>query len=182
MTVLEIITKALKILGDENLLSYVLGQNDQLLAYREDKELLLLAYNQTSRSVGAYFPLSKVESFSVVDGAVSYEKFSFNPYKIVSVKGTKGAVDYEIFPTEIRASNDITVEYNYFPEAEDYSDAYAFAGVVPCVDFCYGILAEYLLFKGRYSESATYFDKFINALSVYSRSKKRSHLPAREWF
>ncbi|MBO7214901.1 MAG: hypothetical protein J6V66_05340 [Clostridia bacterium] len=179
MTVLNVIKKAVKILGDENLLAYLDG-GEVDSDYQEDKDLLLMAYNQSLRSVSMYFPLTYTESFSPIDNLVKYERFSFNPFKIKNVKAKSGG--YEIFPTEISANSDITVEYYYFPKAEDYSEEYSFKGVCDETDIAYGILAEYLLYKGRYSEGSTYFDKFINALSSYSRAQKKSKLKSREWF
>ena len=129
------------------------------------------------------FSLRSVSAFSFLlylSCSFKYERFSFNPFKIKNVKAKSGG--YEIFPTEISANSDITVEYYYFPKAEDYSEEYSFKGVCDETDIAYGILAEYLLYKGRYSEGSTYFDKFINALSSYSRAQKKSKLKSREWF
>lgn len=179
MTVLDIIKTAVKLLGDTTLLAFLNGETEQP-AYEEDKELLLISYNQTARSVATYFPLVYTESFSPVNGVVKYEVFTFNPYKIKKV--ISNDCNYEILPTEIKTNRDIKVEYCYFPKAEDYGDGYPFNFVVSDVEFSYGVLAEYLLYKGRYEESATYFDKFINALSSYNRANKKSRIPSREWF
>lgn len=182
MTVLDVITKAIKLLGDTSLLAYLNGDNTNAKTYSSDKELLLTAYNQTVRSVSLYYPLSYEETLTPVNGAVKYQIFKYNPYKIKSVTRLDGGLLLEILPTEIKTDGEIKVNYYYYATANDYADEYCYLGVLSDVDVSYGVLAEYLIYKGRFEESALYFDKFANALSASSRSNKPSKMKAREWF
>ncbi len=182
MTVSKVINQAVSILGDDGLLKYLNGDLSLHETYKSDKDMLTSAYNQAMRSVATYFPLLAKENFVSENGKVKYERFAFNPYKIKSVKVNSVNGDYKILPTEIIVDGEITVEYYYFPYAESFEDRYVYDGVIPVVEISYGVLAEYLLYKGRYSESATYLDKFITALKNYSRANKSSVIRAREWF
>lgn len=182
MTVSKVINKAALILGDDGLIKYLNGDESLSESYKSDKDMLLSAYNQALRSVATYFPLLAKEEFKSESGVVKYERFAFNPYKIKSVKVSCGSNYYKILPTEIKTDGDITVEYYYFPYATNLNEDFAFNGVVSEMDVAYGVLAEYLLYKGRYSESASYLDKFIQALKNYSRSNKNSFIKSREWY
>ncbi len=183
MKVLDVILTAVKILGEENLYSYISDDNSTLSEYESDRELLLIAYNQAITSACAYFPFSYRESFSPENGRVSYEKFTFNPYKILNVTPKNTCSNFKILPTEILTDSDIVVEYNYFLDGQDYTDNFAYENsVLSALSISYGVLSEYLLYKGRYDESIAFNDKFINALKNSSNYKKKSKIKAREWY
>ena len=183
MKVLDVILTAVKILGDDNLYQYLSDENSQVVGYENDSDLLLVAYNQALTSLSAYFPFSYSETFSPENGAIKYEKFTYNPYKILSVTPKNSYSKFKILPTEILCDSDILVEYNYFIESQSCEDEFPYSNsVVNGLTISYGILAEYLLYKGRYDESLTYNDKFISAIKSLASYKKKSKIKSREWF
>lgn len=182
MTVSEIIKKSVEILADDGLLKYLNGDLSLEDTYSSDKSMLLSAYNQAVRSIAVYFPITAKESFVSENGLVKYERFAFNPYKIKSVKVNGGQGSYKIMPTEIQVNGNITVEYYYFPKASNINEKFVYEGVISDTEICYGVLAEYLLYKGRYQESATFFDRFIESLKNYNKANKNTLIKAREWF
>lgn len=183
MKVLDVILTAVKILGDENLYTYMSDESSSMVGYENDSDLLLIAYNQAIISACAYFPFSHKESFSPIDGKVKYENFTFNPYKILSVIPKNACFSFKILPTEILTLGDIEVEYNYFAQSQDFNDEFVYQnGVVTPLAISYGLLSEYLLYKGRYDESLAYNDKFINSLKNLASYKKKSKIKSREWF
>lgn len=183
MTVLDVILTALKILGDESLYAHISNENSTATGYENDVELLIIAYNQAITSVGVYFPFSHVENLTSENGKIKYEKFTYNPYKILSVTPKICGSEYKILPTEIVTDSDITVEYNYYLSNQTYEDKFPYENTV-VTDVCvaYGLLAEYLLYKGRYDESATYLDKFVSLLKTFANYKKKSKIKARKWY
>ncbi len=183
MKVLDVILTAVKILGDENLYSYLSDEYSTLTGYQNDGELLLIAYNQSIISACAYFPFYFKESLKPINGVVKYQNFTFNPYKILSVKPKNTCCNFKILPTEIETNCDVEVEYNYFIESQDFNDKFPYDnGVVSSIAISYGILSEYLLYKGRYDESIAYNDKFINELKNLSNYKRKTKIKVREWF
>ncbi|MBE5743483.1 MAG: hypothetical protein E7358_02065 [Clostridiales bacterium] len=183
MKVLDVILTAVKILGDENLYSYLIDENSSLSGYQNDSELLLIAYNQAIISLSMYFPLSFSETLLPTSGTVKYEKFTFNPYKILSVTPKNACSKFKVLPTEILTDSEITVEYNYFVESQDYEDKFPYEnGVVNSTTISYGIISEYLLYKGRYDESVAYNDKFVTSLKNLANYKKKKKIKSREWF
>ena len=179
MTVLDVLKKAILILQDDELYKGI-TENDE--KFESEKELLLTAYNQAVTSVSTYFPCSFTENFQPINGVVSYERFTYNPYKIKSYKAENNSLSVKILPTEIRCEGDIEVTYYYFATANNVNENYPFEGVVSVDNVVYGVLAEYLLFKGRYEESSTYFDLFLKALKNLSYRAKKPKIQAREWY
>lgn len=183
MKVLDVILTAVKILGDDNIHNHLSDEYSTHSEYENDKKLLLIAYNQAIISASAYFPFSFKESFLPVNDRVKYENFTYNPYKILSVTPKNACSDFKILPTEISTKCEIEVEYNYFVDSQDYEDEFIYTnGVISPLTIIYGVLSEYLLYKGRYDESITYNDKFISDLKNVANFQKKSKIKARKWF
>lgn len=47
--------------------------------------------------------------------------------------------------------------------------------------FIYGVIAEYFRIAGDYSQSVSWTEKYVNALSVAFSSKTTARLPSRRW-
>lgn len=180
MTVLEIVCSAIKILGDNDLYNYLKDGSNNNSFYENEKSLLLIAYNQTITQVISYYPLKFQEVLSPNNGAVEFKEFKYNPYKIISVKTTG---DYDIYPTKIVADSDIDVVYYYMPKNQEYNEVNVFdETIITPLTISYGVLSEYLTYKGRYQESVMFFDKFVNALKDLTKNYKIKRLKSREWF
>ena len=72
--------------------------------------------------------------------------------------------------------------FSYIQSQYGINEEYPFEGVVSVDNVVFGVLAEYLLFKGRYEESSTYFDAFLNSLKKLSLSSAKGKIKSREWF
>lgn len=182
MTVSDVVCSAIKILGNSDLYEYISSGSNGQEVYDNDKELLLLAYNQAIEVAINYCPLVYTETFSPSNGSVKYQKFKYNPYKILKVTSSNSQT-VEILPTEIKANSQISVEYVYVPTALKFDDAFVYEFTpLSVVDVAYGILSEYLIYKGRFEEASVYLDKFITALKNGSSIKKVGKLNQRVWF
>ena len=183
MKVVDVINKALLILADDNLKNFVLGVTPNDTQYTSDKELLLISYNNALETAINYLPIVIEETFKSEGGEVKYSKFKRPPYKILNVK-TKGVLQTsDIYPTHIKTEGEITVTYSYIPFALDFEEEFSYQNTaLTDTTFTFGVLSEYLLYKGRYEESNAYFEKFINGLKNLQLNKKVKKLGCREWF
>ena len=183
MKIINLITKAVRILGENELLSYLENNDTENAEFDKDRELLLVSYNQTLETVINYCPLIKTETFLSVEGKVKYSNFDSVPYKIISVKPENSLKTYEILPMEIKVDGKVEVTYSYIPIASSLNDEFAYENSNISINaFSFGILAEYLIFKGRYEEAQTFYDKFLNALKNLKFSNKIKKIKPREWF
>ena len=183
MTVSDVVCSAIKILGNSDLYEYISKGGSGEEVYDNDKELLLIAYNQAIEVAVNYCPLVYTESFSPLNGVVKYQNFKFNPYKILKVKPLNGSCEVEILPTEIKTTSQIAVEYVYLPTATSLQSPFVYEfSPLSLVDVAYGVLSEYLIYVGRFEEASAYFDKFITAVKNASGIKKAGKLSQRLWF
>ncbi len=183
MTVSDVVCSAIKILGDFDLYEYISSGKTNQEVYENDKELLLIAYNQAIETAVNYCPLVYTQTISPVNGSVKYQKFTYNPYKILKITTSSSLQSVEILPTEIKTESQITVEYVYVPTVSKLSDVFVYEfSPLSKVDVSYGVLSEYLIYKGRFEEASTYLDKFITALKNASGIKKAGKLSQRSWF
>ena len=183
MTVSDVVCSAIKILGNLDLYEYLSSDSSGQEVYDNDKELLLIAYNQAIEVAVNYCPLVYTESFSPEKGVVKYQNFKYNPYKILKVTPDNCSEVVEILPTEIKTNCKITVEYVYVPTASNLKSDFVYEfSPLSSVDVAYGVLSEYLIYVGRFEEASTYLDKFITALKNLSGFKKVGKLSQRLWF
>ena len=79
-------------------------------------------------------------------------------------------------------NGEFKVEYNYRvePSCEDDEVLYKDT-VIGAYALAYGILAQYLLEKGRVSESNIYQEKYLSAIKARIAEKRKLKLPARRW-
>lgn len=183
MTVLDVVCSAVKMLGDIDLHDYLAGKASGQAEYLNDKELLLIAYNQAIETAVNYCPLVYTQSLSPVSGSVKYQKFSKNPYKILKITTTDSLQSVEILPTEIKTNSKITVEYVYVPTVSTLNDSFVYEfSPLSKTDVAYGVLSEYLIYKGRFEEASAYLDKFITTLKNSSGIKRVGNLKARTWY
>lgn len=183
MTVSDVVCSAIKILGDFDFYDYLIGKGEEQSVYVNDKELLIIAYNQAIETAINYCPLYHTETFSPTKGSVNYQKFSYNPYKIVKITTTDSLQSVEILPTEIKTNGKITVEYVYVPTVSGLDEAFIYEhSALSKIDLAYGVLSEYLIYKGRFEEASAFLDKFIVALKNSSGIKKVGKVKQRTWF
>ncbi len=183
MKVKDVIINAIKMLGDSNFVKYLTEASNENEQYNLDKELLLLSYNQALETAVNYSPLTYQETLLSHDGLVKYSAFKYNPYKIVEVETEKAFQTYEILPTRIKTQGKITVLYVYIPTVKKYEEDFVYENSKISLNvFCYGVLSEFLIYKGRFEEATMYFDKFLNALKTIKFSKKIKKIRSRKWF
>lgn len=182
MTVLDVVGSAIKILGDYGFYDYLMGDGEYQLVYPNDEELLLIAYNQAIETAVNYCPLIYTQTLSATSGSVKYQNFTYNPYKILEVTPLNGNQSVEILPTEIKTNGEITVKYVYVPTVSDLLEKCVYENSpISKTTLSYGVLSEYLLYKGRFEEASVYLDKYITSLKNSSRIKKVGKIPERTW-
>lgn len=183
MTVSDVVCLAIKMLGDLDFYAYLSGKSGEQEVYLNDKELLLIAYNQAIETAVNYCPLVHVQTLSPTSGTVKYQKFTYNPYKILKITTTDSLQSVEILPTEIKTNAKITVEYVYVPTAIALTDNFVYEfSPLSKSDVAYGVLSEYLIYKGRFEEASAYLDKFITALKNSSGIKRTGNVKSRVWY
>ncbi len=182
MTVLDVVGTAIKILGDYDFYNYLVNNGDEQDGYLNDKDLLLIAYNQAVETAVNYCPLKYTETLYSISGIVNYERLTYNPYKILKVTTYKSNQSVEILPTEIKTDGQITIEYVYVPTANSLNAKFVFEySPLSITDIAYGVLSEYLLYKGRFEEASAYLDKFITSLKNSNKIKKVGKIKERVW-
>lgn len=180
MTVKNVVCSAIKIMGDYNLYNYLLNGDNETEVYRQDKDLLITAFNQALETAVHYYPVQFVENFLGVKDRLKYSEFKYNPYRILKVDAPSG---YKIYATEIIASGNVTVTYYYLPSVSSLEENNPLSNTpVSKTTLAYGVLSEFMVYKGRFEEAVTYFDKFLNALKNSANFKRKGKVKLREWF
>ena len=182
MTVSNVVCSAIKILGDYDFYNYLTDNGNEQDGYLKDKDLLLIAYNQAVETAINYCPLKFTETVSPTNGSVKYEKFTYNPYKILKVTISNSNQSVEILPTEIKTDGKIKVEYVYVPTAKNFNEKFVYEySPLSSTTIAYGVLSEYLLYKGRFEEASAYLDKFITSLKNSNKIKRVGKIKERVW-
>ena len=186
MIVKEILKDCALLLDRDDLNTYLNnGVADDYVTASKDASVLLNAYNIVSQEISSeYLKLEYVETFSVKDGRVSFEKFKYTPLIIRSVKDKKGnKIAYQIEQGSIYTNfNEIEVTYVYSFPKKSLNDltGYELTPITSKI-LQYGTLTEYLLIKGLYEEASLYNSKYVDALSNAINKSRSQKVKCREW-
>lgn len=186
MLVKDVLSLSALMLGDDNLKTYISGgEVPDADTTENDYATLLNCYNIVADELSReYVKLTYTESFTPINGEVSYERFTFNPIIIKSVKNSNGGeVNYRINPIKIYVNEPVVVEYVYAVPERNISDECDFScTAVSKRIIAYGVVCEYCLVKGRFEEAVTWRDKYSNGLQAVLSYKKSRKIIARKWF
>ena len=184
MKALNVINTALIMLNEYDLYKYINEGFGEQVKFDQDKKLLIKSLNEATYSISDYYPFTKTETHVPENGRVEFKKFSSVPLKILSVVSPSGSqVTAEIYPTQIKTSEPISITYKYLVKVESLEDELPYDDT-PVTEnvVAFGLISEYLVYKGRFNEALTYSDKFINGLLKARSFLSRKKLRAREWF
>ncbi|MBR6737844.1 MAG: hypothetical protein IKL82_05730 [Clostridia bacterium] len=184
MNVQNVINTALLMLNETELYNYINGNEESQERYVQDKELLIKSLNEALYSISEYYPLQETQTLVPVNGKITYKSFSKSPYKIVSIEDENGyKVNAKINPVCIEVNKKVTVTYKYYPSAVSLTDILPYDNT-PITEniIAFGLISEFLVYRGRYNEALAYSDKFINGLIKAKGIFKKKKLKAREWF
>lgn len=186
MKVKEILKMSAEMAGEAQTALYFERKGvDDLALCEENAHLLLRCYNLITEELALeYLPLKKEEILTAKDGKIEFSRFTFKPLRILGVHTKNGQkVPYRLVNDYLELPNgEFKVEYNYRVEPSDEDDEVLYNDtVIGAYALAYGILSQYLLEKGRVSESNIYQEKYLSAIKARIAEKRKLKLPARRW-
>ena len=158
---------------------------DDLAFCEENARLLLRCYNLIVEELALeYLPLKREEEVVSKQGKIYFSDLEFRPLRILNVRRKNGQkVPYKLVNDYLEVSNgEFIIEYNYRlePAVEDDEVVYSDTVIGPYT-LVYGMLSQYLLEKGRLSESDIYQDKYLSAIRARIAEKRQLKIPGRRW-
>ncbi len=186
MIVKDILKMTAEMAGENQTVLYFEEKGvDDLAFCEENARLLLRCYNLIVEELALeYLPLKREEEVTVKEGKIYFSNLDFIPLRIISVRLKNGRkVPYRFVNDYLEVENgDLIIEYNYRlkPALEDDEVAYCNTVIGPYA-LIYGILSQYLLEKGRVSESNLYQEKYLSAIRARIAEKRPLKIPGRRW-
>ena len=184
MKALNVISTALLMLNEYDLHKYIADGGFTQDKFEKDKELLIKSLNEALYSITEYYPLVECERHEPQNGKIEYKNFSKNVHKIVAVYSDDGLkVSAEICPVYIKTQIPLNVTYKYFVTVSNLNDELPYENT-PITEntLAFGLISEFLVYKGRFNEALAYSDKFVEGLIKARSFLNRKKLRAREWF
>ena len=166
ITVREVITLAAKELGREDLCRALASPQS---GTNSEVATLVHCFNMVENEIALdYFPLKVTQTFTVKNGAVSYEKFEQAPVYLYSVRSEKGEdLSYELRADKVALSAPtatVVITYSYLPETKQLSGVSEFEVKISPRLMAYGVACEYCLTLGKFQEAALWESKYKDAL------------------
>jgi hypothetical protein len=187
MKVKEILKMAAEMAGEKELAAYY-AQNavEDVAACEENASLMLRCYNMITEELALeYLPLRTAEKVEITSNKIYFSDLGFKPLRVIAVYGKNGEkVPYKLINDYLQLANgSFIIEYTYRVGLATADDdcVYDETAIGPYA-IAYGILSQYLLERGRISESNLYQEKYLNAVRARIAQRKSLKLPARRWF
>ena len=182
MTVREVVMKAAEEL---RIATEAANYFDGVDMHGEEKAKLLLAcFNMVESELALdYLPLTAEEKINSVSGQIQYSQLKNAPVRIVQVRDGKGeSIEFKLFAQYLQAQKGaLTVVYTYTPGEKAINDDCEFPAHIAGRLMVYGIVAEYTLAMGEFSESALWDKKYKDAIEAAYEMKSGGRMPARRW-
>lgn len=186
MTVAEVLYTASKLLGENDLASFLSGKIPDDAAYCEETAALLKdCYDRVVDEMACeYYPLLKCEKLQATDGKIFYSDFSEKPVRIVDVKDKNGKkATYRALIDRLAVNEgEVEVVYEYKIGKQKLTDAVVYAdGVIGEYVLAYGIAAEFCFQRGRTQDADIWNEKYSYALRARLADKRRLKIKARKF-
>jgi hypothetical protein len=186
MKVKDILKIAAEMAGEEQLVAFYNQEGVEDVATCESSaNLMLRCYNMIIEEIALeYLPLRFKEKIQANNGKIYFSELTKKPLSIMNVFNENNEkVPYKFVNDYLAVSSgSFTVEYAYRAEvATAESDCVYEETVIGPYAIAYGMLSQYLLEKGRMSESNLYQEKYLNSVWARISERKNLKLPARRW-
>ena len=187
MKVKDILKMTAEMAGESQLISYYNEKGvDDVSSCAESASLMLRCYNMIIEELALeYLPLRVKEKVQVTNQKIYFSELAFKPLRVLGVINKNGdKVPYKLINDYLELSNgDVIIEYTHrTKEAFEDDDCVYDETVIGPYVITYGMLSQYLLERGRVSESNIYQEKYLSAVRARIAQRKSLKLPARRWF
>ena len=186
MKVKEILKMTAEMAGESQLRAYY-EQNavDDVANCEENATLLLRCYNMIIEELALeYLPLMFKEELQSDNQKIYFSAFTHKPLRILAVYAENGKkVPYRFVNDYLEVENGkLSIEYYYRPNRADEEDEVVYNDtLIGFYTIAYGMLSQYLLERGRVSESNIYQEKYLNAVRARIAQRNNLKLPGRRW-
>ena len=187
MKVKEILNMTAEMAGEAQLVAYYNQKGvDDLSACEENARLMLRCYNMITEELALeYLPLKVKEKVEVSNKKIYFSSLANQPLRIIGVYTENGKkATYKLINDYLELENgSFIIEYNYRAEPANSEDDCVYdETVIGPYTIAYGMLSQYLLERGRVSESNIYQEKYLSAVRARIAQRSNIKLPARGWF
>lgn len=178
MNVLDIVKGVLITIQNDSLVKKLESESEVLTSEETaEVDLIVNCINLTIQKIATnYIPLIEEVSLKVSDGIIPYSSITQKQiFNILSVRNNKNQkLLFEIKPTHIvTGCGDIVIKYTFIPKNLKISDNIdCFKTKISERIMLYGVLDEYLLMKGNFSESDIWNERFLSEIRLITRTQK----------
>lgn len=187
VTVKEIIVLAAEMAGESEAVKFNDGKAPENSEYAENTtKLFKRCFDVVTDELAAeYYPLKDSQKFFAKGGKVAFSDFEKTPLSILNVSdenGKKCAYKFVNDYLSVKKEGKITVEYTYRPKPCNMEDraVYSESIIGPHV-LCYGILSEFFMRRGNFSESEVWHNKYISGIKGRIAERRKLKISARRW-
>lgn len=149
-----------------------------------EKTLLRCANNCLDEITSEYIPLKAEKTVTSTDKSVSYSLLGDTVYDVLKITDSSGReVEFSLMPSRIKVARDGTFNVQFLTRSPTLGiddDVPVCLRVTPRI-ISYGIIAEYLLVNGFYSEAITYDTRFKDALKRSQSGLGEKRVKGRRW-
>lgn len=184
MTVKQIIRMASKLLQKNDIVQ-IIDEGESANNVEKCLEQMIDCFNSVIVELSEeYFPLKTVQTFSVVDGLISFSSFNQTPLKVVACFMDSQEIQFGQNHLNLSVPNgEVTVVYEYQPTTLTLDDINPYDGTkISSRVIALGVARECLLRDGLYKEATVFDNRFRQAISSVMISKKSKKLRLRGWF
>lgn len=183
MTIKDVLSQAAFLLGKDELVSYLKGENGYE-SQASEAAALLKCYNIVENEIALdYIPLTAEQTVSVLAGKIYYTVLTHTPVSVLSVTDTYGnKLPFTIYPEYVQTKSGARViDYTYAPTAKTLTGNCEYGNRVSLRVFAYGVACEYCLINGRYEEALVWDRKYKDALLCVAALNRPHIVRARRW-
>jgi len=181
MTVKEIILLSAEMVGcAEKVRAYFAGEPDG----EREANTLLACFNRVENEVALdYLPLFAEDEVETETGSLPFSLLSKTAVRIVNATDEwDNPLSFTLFPDRIRLQpGKVKIIYTYTPENKGMDGEVDENRKASARLFAYGVAAEYCLTTGLYEESATWDQKYKQAIEAAQRSSCCRKIKSRRW-
>ncbi len=185
MTVKEILINSSTLIGREDVVKYLNGDDDNateqtLNAVDVMVRLLNLVINELACS---FIPMIRLERKTAVNGVINYSDLQFSPLEILKVYDQSGndrllSVEHSFARVN---GQDVNIEYAYFPPKVSLEDNVGYSEKdLPSRVLSYGLCAEYAISQGCFKDAVMWHDRYADAIAEIC-APKNAKIKRRNW-
>lgn len=183
MKVKQIVSLAARLAEREDLTEYLKGDLYDPASEREIERLIECFRIVEQDIATGYLALTTKESMETEDGKIFYASLQKPVVSVLRTEVNDVGVPFIVYPDRIETKRGkVDVVYSYLPNEKGLEDDCEFLKRIPISVVAYGVVSEYCLMNGLYTEASLFDQKYKDSLSSLCAVSPKRRMGARRWF